>query len=415
MNIPQWNISQVLGAIIGGLLGLVISSLLIIALLFVFGPILVHIVSFLIGGAAIGWFIGQGSAKNVSMFSGALIGVIAGLGSMYLSLASGGDFTVPVPFYVMIGVIILSIWFGGQFGAEFGEKLGWKSPAIAISKQKAIGLQIAVGLVALSIIIIAMGYLFRPKLLQPDPCSWWDGIVKRTGCLAIIKTDKRVICRFELASSGDILAVTEMNSNSITLWEGQRSRLLSSIESTSCNIDIAFTSTLEGTVAAIPWGDDQVRLWRAEDGELLQEIQTENCSASTCRLAFSRDGELLATVDFFRGRLWQVRDGALLQTFWDRTTAVKGSVETVAFSPDGEFLAMGTSVGRVYFWRVAKGRLLDSFLQISNRHDSVEALAYSPDGRLLVARTSEGLMQPWEVNTAKLVHSLNSDSPFIRW
>jgi WD40 repeat protein len=53
-------------------------------------------------------------------------------------------------------------------------------------------------------------------------------------------------------------------------------------------------------------------------------------------------------------RLWRVADGRLLRTLEGHT----GSVQSVAFSPDGQTLASGSWDNTVRLWRVADGRLL---------------------------------------------------------
>ena len=81
-----------------------------------------------------------------------------------------------------------------------------------------------------------------------------------------------------------------------------------------------------------------LRLWRVSDGALLQTLGGHPDWVDS--VAFSPDGQTLASGSGEEVRLWQVADGSLLRTLTlERYT---GPLNTVVFSPDGRTLASGS-------------------------------------------------------------------------
>ncbi len=127
-------------------------------------------------------------------------------------------------------------------------------------------------------------------------------------------------------------------------------------------------------------------------------------------VAFSPDTDLLAAgTSQGTVRLWDVVSGELRRTFTPAQNTrdyLNGPVQEVAFSPDGTILATHSGVegGIVQFWDVATGasRTLDDAKWVSS-------LAFSPDGSVLATGDSTGAVDLWEVSTGELHHSIPGD------
>ena len=101
-------------------------------------------------------------------------------------------------------------------------------------------------------------------------------------------------------------------------------------------------------------------------------------SGSVNGIAFSPDGQLLASASSDHTvKVWRVSDGALLHTL----TGFFDSVTSVAFSHNGQILAAGSIDRSVKAWRVSDWSLAGS----EGTGDFILSLAFSPDDTQVAA------------------------------
>ena len=155
----------------------------------------------------------------------------------------------------------------------------------------------------------------------------------------------------------------------------------------------AVGASLDGrTVAIIPCcgESDRLELRDTEDGA---PVKTIELSTQSSGLTFSPSGDRIAVVggnDVVE--VIDTKSGARLQTLH---TEVGRTVESIAFSPDGTLLAIGSWDGQaMQVWEVAAGRRL---MALDGQYP-VTSVAWLPDGQL-VASTTNGDVSVWNVAT----------------
>jgi WD40 repeat protein/tetratricopeptide (TPR) repeat protein len=143
-----------------------------------------------------------------------------------------------------------------------------------------------------------------------------------------------------------------------------------------------------------------------------KEMRTLNTPDSTVYiLAFSPDGRLLAAVDATTTcTLWDVDTGEVVRKL--TSPEVLGPVDgkvlirpwpVVAFSPDGQRLALSVNEGAIELWEVKTGRLLRT---CKGHHGMIYSLTFHPDGNRLLSAGMDRSVKIWDVPTGQEVLTL---------
>jgi WD40 repeat protein len=112
-----------------------------------------------------------------------------------------------------------------------------------------------------------------------------------------------------------------------------------------------------------------------------------------------RQEQFLATGDH-EGRLllWEVSRGRLVQVLDDGEGQ---AIYALAFSPNGDTLAVGTATGGICLWPVGGSAQADV---LAEHQAAVQALAFSPDGVWLASGDEAGQLCLWDVASGRCVH-----------
>lgn len=204
------------------------------------------------------------------------------------------------------------------------------------------------------------------------------------------------------------------------------------ISSIAFSLDDRYAVT--GGVADQFFLDRAARIWDIPSGRLVRELTPHRWSVHS--VAFSPDGRVVATGGggIMRGDRW-VYDNCI--RIWDVATGQEVRqfgqdlffVNALAFSPDGRFLARGSSNNapiapyrnrrclRLWDWRSGEEvRGLGAHLS------SVDSVSFSPDGRWL-ASGSGGMVASGAMDKVRTVRVFETDSgralghlpPYRRW
>lgn len=128
-------------------------------------------------------------------------------------------------------------------------------------------------------------------------------------------------------------------------------------------------------------------------------------SDSINSLAFSPDGQLLTSGSSDGSiKLWHLRDGQELTTLGGRRWFYRlfNSVTSVALSPDGQTLASGIN-RNIKLWHLNEERELTT---LRGHPGMVQALAFSRDGQMLASGGSDGSIKLWWVKDGQELRTL---------
>lgn len=81
----------------------------------------------------------------------------------------------------------------------------------------------------------------------------------------------------------------------------------------------------------------------------------------------------------------------------------RAAVRTVAYSPDGKFLATGSRDNSIKLWQLGTGREIRTFLGHVN---PVNVVAFDPSGQRLASGSSDNSIIIWEVATGKILRKI---------
>ena len=137
-----------------------------------------------------------------------------------------------------------------------------------------------------------------------------------------------------------------------------------------------------------------------------QSVFSEPFSAIYC-VAFSPDGQCLA-VGSANGEIgvWQVARWKPIMTL----SGHLGRVWSVAFRPDGARLASGGEDRFVRLWEVSTGQCLKT---LQGHTDWVRSVTFSPDGTVLASGSSDWTVRVWEVSTGKCLQTLQGHTGWV--
>ncbi|HTF56618.1 MAG TPA: WD40 repeat domain-containing protein [Planctomycetota bacterium] len=141
-------------------------------------------------------------------------------------------------------------------------------------------------------------------------------------------------------------------------------------------------------------------IWDLETGEPARRFPID--PGSYISIAFSPDGrQVLIGSNSQKLRLFDALTGDSIREF----DGNPGRVDSIAFTPDGRLAASGSESGEpVQLWDVSTGQSIRSFQVPQAAQGSWgSALALSPDGSFLYTRGTQGELIVWDVATGKLL------------
>ena len=161
--------------------------------------------------------------------------------------------------------------------------------------------------------------------------------------------------------------------------------------------DIAFSPDGE-QIASVAVHCRTVTVWDIDSGKTVLSLQgpLEWCES----VAFSPDGKWLAAGGYYGTvQVWDASTGRESRTLSGNKSVVRG----LSFSPNGTQLA-SASGARLNVWDVESGRQIADLIVEGMLLD----VAFSPDGKRISTCSSQALVSEWDIATGQQTHSMQA-------
>jgi len=184
----------------------------------------------------------------------------------------------------------------------------------------------------------------------------------------------------------------------IRIWDLGTRAELKSLRGHSAQI-LSMAMFPDGRRFATASEDGTVKIWDLPERQTRPGFESEPLAwdGDWVRVRFSPDGTRFAsqTPHPFHHRLWRADNGLLV-------ASIPGARELGAFSTDSKYFAGGDDQGSIHVLEASTGRGIASWSVSTQR---IESVAFSPSGEILAVSGLDGVLHRWDVRTLEKLPS----------
>ncbi|KAF6525555.1 hypothetical protein HZS61_011350 [Fusarium oxysporum f. sp. conglutinans] len=183
----------------------------------------------------------------------------------------------------------------------------------------------------------------------------------------------------------------------VKIWDAVTGACMQTLEGYNNSVNsVAFSA--DGQQVASGSYDETVKIWDTATGACVQTLKIDDFSEISMALA---NGQQFASGSS-EVKIWDVATGACVQTLEGHNN----SVNSVAFSADGQQVASGSNDMTVKIWDMATGACVQT---LEGHNDSVNLVAFSADGQRVASGSNDETVKIWDVATEPSSRSTSID------
>ena len=219
---------------------------------------------------------------------------------------------------------------------------------------------------------------------------------------------------YNVEYSGDGMRLAVASSIGVWIYDANTLRPLSLLTKHKAPV-VRLAFSPDGRILISVDSPGTMHLWDTQTGEYKR---VQRLAIPIISMAISPDGKTLVTADIGQKiRFWDMQMGAEIQLF-DRTRGdilhiydvQKGSIYSLAFSPDGLLLATGNENSDIDLWDAETGR---HKLKLEGHDHLVCSVNFSPDGKTVVSGSWDGTICLWDAVSGKQINVFESENKYV--
>jgi DNA-binding beta-propeller fold protein YncE len=210
----------------------------------------------------------------------------------------------------------------------------------------------------------------------------------------------------------------------VRLWDAQTGSLVRALAGHTKSIRaVAFTP--DGKLLVSAGNDLTMKIWEVDTGKLVRSLQvTTDGIYGPSSIAFSPDGQRMASTIGATVDLWDVSDWSRLRSFTTGESHTSGDItyccgstaEAVRFDARGQLVISAHEDGTIKVWNPNPAQPLpltgDELVRVLQTSARNESFAFSPDEKLLVANSGGEPPKVWDWSSGKPLQSLGEEATY---